>query len=60
MMNGLVMKYFVLKPKGNCPYAIASRRALETYAHCIEIENPQLAKDLRKWSQREMPNKIKQ
>jgi len=58
-MDGLILKYFVLKPKGNDIYAVASRRAMEAYAYCIENKNPQLAKDLRKWTQREMSNKIK-
>ena len=34
-MNGLVMKYFVLKPKGTDVYALASRRAIAMYAETI-------------------------
>jgi hypothetical protein len=51
--TGLVMKYFVLKPRGDDNYAIASRRALLAYADYIEIENHQLAADLRAWVERE-------
>lgn len=53
-MNGLQMKYFVLKPKGNDRYAEASRAAMNQYARLIEHENPQLAKELREWTQREL------
>ncbi len=52
-MTGLMMKYFVLKPKGSDPYAVASRCALEGYATAISGENPELAKDLRGWIDRE-------
>ena len=46
---GLQMKYFVLKPSGDSPYAIASRDAMIAYADSIEHENPQLAADLNNW-----------
>lgn len=49
-MPGLQMKYFVLKPKGNDPYAAASRAAMHQYAKFIEPENPELAKELRDWA----------
>jgi len=49
-MPGLLMKYFVLKPKGNDPYAKASREALLKYAEFIEGENPEMASDLRHWA----------
>lgn len=31
-MDGLMMKYFVLKPRGNDAYAAASRAAMHAYA----------------------------
>jgi len=53
-MEGLQMKYFVMKPKDNDIYAEASRKAMRTYALHIESENPQLAKELRAWTDKEM------
>lgn len=53
MSDGLQMKYFVLKPKGNDPYAMASRAGMRQYAKSILEENPALAKDLRDWTDRE-------
>ncbi len=53
-MNGLLMKYFVLKPKGFDLYAYASREAMRAYASIIFNENPELAKELREWASREM------
>ena len=52
-MSGLMMKYFVLKPKGNDPYAEASRCAMYAYAQSIEEENPDLSSDLIEWWDRE-------
>jgi hypothetical protein len=52
-MNGLEMKYFVLKPKGKDRYAEASRVAMRGYARVIEEENPELAKSLREWADNE-------
>ena len=49
-MTGLEMKYFVLKPKGNSPYAKASRIALKAYADAINDENPKLTHDLHMWA----------
>ena len=49
-MNGLEMKYFVLKPEGNDRYAAAARKAMRAYAHHIGVENTLLARDLLKWS----------
>ena len=54
-MNGLQMKYFVLKPeskKDADDYAFASRMAMRAYAANIKHENPQLAKELHKWVDR--------
>lgn len=48
-MTGLEMKYFVLKPHGNSPYAKASRLAMLAYSEAIEDENYQLAIDLESW-----------
>ena len=48
-MNGLLMKYFVLKPGGIDAYAKASRKAMLTYASYIEDENYQLATELEEW-----------
>jgi len=52
-MDGLIMKYFVLKPKGTDQYAQASRKAMRAYATAIGGENPQLKKELREWADRE-------
>ena len=48
-MNGLQMKYFVLKPAGDGLYAQASRDAMQAYARAIRDENPDLSADLEKW-----------
>jgi len=49
-MNGLEMKYFVLKPRGSDAYAVASRAALESYASAICDANPNLSRELREWA----------
>lgn len=49
-MDGLVMKYFVLKPGGTDAYARASRRAMRAYADAIRGENPALSDQLRAWA----------
>ena len=52
-MNGLIMKYFVLKPrssKKNDLYAKASRKAMQAYAKVIEKENPALSAELLEWA----------
>lgn len=54
--KGLQLRYFVLKPKGKDQYAVASRKALLTYADIICSENPSLATDLRDWVNREIEN----
>ncbi len=53
-MSGLLMKYFVLKPRGTGPYAAASRGALFKYAQMIREANPQLANELHSWASNEM------
>jgi len=50
------MKYFVVKPKGDNPYAKASRVAIKAYAKSIEDENPQLCHDLCMWEIEEQGN----
>ncbi len=47
---GLKMKYFVLKPGGVSPYAKASRMAMREYAKAIAEENPDLARELKEWT----------
>jgi hypothetical protein len=53
MSEGLLMKYFVLKPKGTSLHARASRRAMRSYAALIEQENQQFADELRAWADAE-------
>lgn len=52
---GLTMKYFVLKPKGNNLYAMASRDALRAYARRLHLseEDETLAFELERWAARE-------
>jgi len=52
-MTGLEMKYFVLKPRGNDIYALASRKAMMVYSQAILKENHQLAIDLAGWVEKE-------
>lgn len=59
MSDGLMMKYFVLKPKGDDPHALASREAMRVYADVIEESNPTLAAELRTWVTREAMNPFK-
>lgn len=51
--DGLKMKYFILKPEGDGPYAQASRAAMTIYAVSIKEENPVLAKELEDWARDE-------
>ncbi|MDE2442009.1 MAG: hypothetical protein KGP14_13380 [Betaproteobacteria bacterium] len=53
MSNGLLMKYFVLKPAGDDAYAKASRAAMRQYARLIREENQGLHDDLVAWADRE-------
>lgn len=55
-MNGLTMKYFVLKPRGEDIYAAASRKAMRAYARLIQNENPELARELIEWADAETPS----
>lgn len=50
----LQMKYFVLEPRGDDPYATASREALFAYAEAIEHHDPELAKRLCDWADAEV------
>lgn len=52
-MSGLLMKYFVLKPKGNDIYAQASRKAMRAYATHIREANEELSDQLRSWADAE-------
>ena len=52
-MTALQMKYFVLKPEGNNAYALASRSAMFAYALAITEANPELAKGLECWAEKE-------
>ena len=51
--DGLVMKYFVLKPRGDDIYARASRAAMMHYARLIQSDNPVFAAELREWADSE-------
>lgn len=57
-MDGLMMKYFVLKPGGTDLHAKASRRAMRSYAALIEQENQQFADELRAWADAEYSKAI--
>jgi hypothetical protein len=46
---GLVMKYFVLKPRGKTYHAKASQLAMITYAEAIKPYDKQLSADLMRW-----------
>jgi len=50
MSDGLMMKYFVLKPAGDDAYAAASRAAMFRYALFIREENPALARQIWDWA----------
>lgn len=52
-MTGLIMKYFVLKPAGDDVYAKASRVAMRKYADMIANDNPDMAHDIRNWTDQE-------
>jgi hypothetical protein len=59
--EGLVLKYFVLKPKAKSKkdsYAFAAQCALFTYADMIEEENEVLANDIRRWTGSEVAKQV--
>jgi len=47
------MKYFVLKPKGEDVFAIASRRAMREYARTIQRTDREFSLELRQWADKE-------
>ena len=56
-MEGLTMKYFVLKPRSKTKddvYAEASRAAMRAYANHINSVNPDLHDQLRDWANKEL------
>ena len=57
--SGLMMKYFVLKPRGDDVYAKASRRAMLAYAAVIGPDNPLFSQELRDWALAERLRVIK-
>jgi len=50
MTDGLILKYFVLKPKGEDIYAKASRTAMHAYARTIKDANPEFARQVAEWA----------
>lgn len=52
-MSNLLLKYFVLKPRGMDWHAHASRMALVAYAEAIKGHEPELAKELMAWVDKE-------
>lgn len=61
MMDGLLRKYFVLRPRGPDWHGLASRRAMLTYARVVKAQGmPQLAKDIRDWVAEEEKNSKRQ
>lgn len=57
--SGLLLKYFVLKPAGSSPYAIASRAAMDHFAESIRRHDPDLAETLTEWVRVEMGRAIR-
>lgn len=53
MEEGVLLRYFVLKPRGRDAYALASRDAMRQYAASIRLTNPALAQALWEWVARE-------
>jgi len=49
-MDELMLKYFVLKPKGDSIHAKASRVAMHAYARTIKDTHPELSKQLVDWA----------
>jgi hypothetical protein len=52
-LDGLQLKYFILKPRGNSLHAIASRAAMRAYAECIVAVNPKFAREVEAWASKE-------
>ena len=53
MKDGLLMKYFVLKPAGDSWHAEASRAAMRAYAEHVKGVKPILAANLLQWVENE-------
>ena len=49
----LEMKYFVLKPRGDSPFALASQAAMERFAKMMAPHDMDLSRDLLRWVQDE-------
>ena len=49
-MTELMLKYFVLKPKGEDVYAKASRTAMHAYARVIRETNPEFSAEIADWA----------
>ena len=52
-MSGLLLKYYVLKPKGNDQFAVASRAAMRTFAQSMHGHNNELSADVKAWAEKE-------
>jgi len=57
-MDGLKLKYFVLKPEGTDIFAEASRRAMREYANTIRRvgDNKAFSDEIREWADTEFRN----
>lgn len=54
MSEGLMMKYFVLKPKGTNVHAQASRKAMRVYANYMMAHGEErFGQELRDWADKE-------
>lgn len=52
-VDGLLLKYFVLKPKGADWHAEASRAGMIAYAEIARRHNPVFADELLDWAKKE-------
>lgn len=52
-MDGLLLKYFVLRPKGIDAHAQASREAMLAYSNRMSYSNPLLAGEIASWVKKE-------
>ena len=53
---GFKVKYFVLKPKGQDQFAIASRAAMRTFAQSMHGHDNELANYVKAWAESETPD----
>jgi len=61
-MGAIKLKYFVLKPRAkdrHDVYATASQDAMKAYAESIRSHDPEFAKALNSWAQKEQNMQIK-